>query len=313
MPFRLFVLVSLIVSLLGGATQAAEFTVKQDDEGVSILLNGRLFTKYLIKSGAKPILWPVIGPTEKPITRGYPMREATPEERNDHIHHRSFWFTHGDVNGIDFWSENKGHGNIIQREFLEVKGGPTAVVSTRNDWVGPEGEKQCSDTRVYRFGADQRGRWIDCDITVTAEYGDVTFGDTKEGSFGVRLAGDMKVSAKKGGRIINSRGQSDLEAWGQPAEWVDYHGPVDGETVGVTIMNHPKSFRYPTRWHVRTYGLFTANVFGLHHFERSDKADGSFTLKKGESFVFRHRVFMHKGDEKQGDVAAVYAEYAKTP
>jgi len=36
----------------------------------------------------------------------------------------------------------------------------------------------------------------------------------------------------------------------------------EGETLGVAIFNHPPSFRHPTSWHARTYGLFTANCFG---------------------------------------------------
>ena len=31
-------------------------------------------------------------------------------EDKDHPHQRSLWFTHGKVNGVDFWSEIKGHG-----------------------------------------------------------------------------------------------------------------------------------------------------------------------------------------------------------
>ena len=43
-------------------------------------------------------------PTESPFTRAYPM-EKVPAKQNDHPHQRSCWFTHGNVNGIDFWAE----------------------------------------------------------------------------------------------------------------------------------------------------------------------------------------------------------------
>ncbi len=305
-PLCLVVLLSLIVS----PCLAAEFDVQQTDDGVTVSVDGKLFTRYLVKSGAKPVLWPVLGPTGKEMTRGYPMRDAGPEERDDHIHHRSFWFTHGDVNGIDFWAETPGHGNIVHREFVKVTGGKQAEIITRNDWIGPDGKKVCEDERHLTFGANSNTRWIDFDVTVRATEGEVTFGDTKEGSFGVRVAGSMKVTSKKGGTIVNSDGKKDAEAWGKPAKWVDYSGPVDGQILGVAILNHPSSFRYPTYWHVRTYGLFTANPFGLHHFKGSNDFDGSHTLKKGESFTLRHRVLFHQGNEKVGLVDDVFADYA---
>ena len=102
---------------------------------------------------------------------------------------------------------------------------------------------------------------------------------------GVRVAGTMKVDAKLGGRIVNSEGQTDGDAWAKRAAWVDYHGPVDGLTVGVAILNHPSSFRFPTYWHVRTYGLFAANPFGWQDFQRSDDVDGSCALAPGESIT----------------------------
>ena len=48
-------------------SSSAEFTVDTTDRGVTINLDGKLFTEYLIKSGNKPILWPIIGPTGKPM------------------------------------------------------------------------------------------------------------------------------------------------------------------------------------------------------------------------------------------------------
>lgn len=292
------------------STAAADVTVEQSPQGAAVSIDGQPFATYLVKSGSKPIVWPILGPTGKRVTRNWPMDTSVPGETDrDHPHQRSLWFTHGDVNGIDFWSEGKGR--IEHREFVKVEGGPEAVIVTKNDWLSPDGSKRiCQDERTLRFGGNKDQRWIDFDVTITASDGPVVFGDTKEGSFGVRTASSMRVDSKKGGRIVNSEGQENAAAWGKPAAWVDYQGPVDGEQQGIAILNHPTSFRFPSHWHVRTYGLFAANPFGLNDFTQG-KEKGEYTLPAGESLTLRYRVLLHTGDEKSADVAGAFAKYAK--
>ncbi len=300
-----------ILWCLAGPLSAATFDVQQESDGVTVKVNGQFLARYVEKSGNKPIVWPIIGPYGNEIPRQYPMREAGPDERADHPHHRSFWFTHGDVNGISFWHEGENTGEIVHKEYLVVAGGETAVIKTRNDWIGPDGKKICEDVRTRTFGTDGEHVWFDFDSTVTAGETEVTFGDTKEGCCGVRTAGTIKIDANKGGRIVNSNGQTDKDAWGKQAAWCDYYGPVDGKVVGIAIMNHPSSFRYPTYWHVRTYGLFTANPFGLSNFIGADKGTGDHTLKPGESFTLRYRILIHKGDCDQGKVAEAFKAYSQ--
>lgn len=301
-----------ILSLLPfAAAHAAEFKAERTPEGIVIQVDGKPFTQYLVKSGRKPVLWPLVGPNGKPLTRGYPLRPALETEKEDHVHQRSFWFTHGNVNGVDFWSESDTSGQIVHREFTQIAAGQTAVIETLNDWLAPDGRRLCEDRRRLTFAAVDDLRWIDFDVTLAATE-KVTFGDTKEGSFGVRVAGTMNVDAKLGGKIVTSEGLTDEAAWGKPAAWVDYHGPVEEETSGIAMLNHPQSFRFPTHWHVRPYGLFAANPFGLHDFYGDDTKDGAHTLEKGETFSLFYRVVLHRGDEKQARIAEVFAEYAKT-
>ena len=91
---------------------------------------------------------------------------------------------------------------------------------------------------------------------------------------------------------------------------MDYYGPVEGETQGVAMLNHPSSFRYPTGWHVRTYGLFTANPFASKQFNK-DAPDAAFELKSGERLKLRHRFLFHSGEEKAGKIAEAWEAYAK--
>lgn len=308
---RFLVGLGMCLAWSGWAT-ASEVTAEKTDRGVTIKADGKLFAEYLKVSGLKPIVWPIIGPSGVEMTRAYPMGPSL-VKKPDHPHHRSLWFTHGNVNGIDFWKEVGSTAQIRHRDYIEVRGGKEAVVATRNDWVSPEGKKVLEDETRFGFVATAEHRWIDVAIRLIASEGPVVFGDTKEGSFGVRVPEWMSVDAKQGGRIVNSEGQTDKDAWGRTAAWVDYYGPVEGkgEVVGVAVLNHPTSFRYPTHWHVRTYGLFAANPFGLKDFPDGKDKDGSFTLERDKSIELKYRVLLHRGDEKAGKVAEMFAKYAK--
>jgi hypothetical protein len=249
--------------------------------------------------------------------------EDVASEKHDHPHQRSMWFTHGDVNGIDFWTETisykpgkfpegKRLGSVVHRDFLVVEARDgKAVIRTANDWVDAQGKKQCEDVRTVTCSAEGDMRIVDFDITLKASDGPVTFGDTKEGAFGIRVPTSMDVDSKPGGKIVNSEGLTDKDAWGKPARWVDYHGPVDGEQLGIAVLNHPSSFRYPTPWHVRTYGLFAGNPFGLHEFD-SKAESGAKTLESGETLSLSYRVILHLGDEKSAGIQGAFDQYART-
>jgi hypothetical protein len=295
---------------VASASLSAEITAERTEKGAVVKIDGQLFTEYLVQSGNKPILWPIIGPTGKPMTRDYPMRDR-PGETKDHPHHRSLWFTYGNVGGVDFWADEPGAGTIKHLEFTKVAGGKPAVIATRNAWLAPDGRKICEDRRVLRFDTDGDARWIDFDIAIEATDGPVDFGDTKEGAFGVRVAESLRVDAHRGGQIVNSRGQADAATWGQPAEWVDYHGPINGQTVGIAILNHPTSFHFPTRWHVRTYGLFAANPFGTHEYDGGKPGGVACTLPAGQSATLRYRVLLHRDNQVAGKVAEAFSTYAK--
>ena len=93
---------------------------------------------------------------------------------------------------------------------------------------------------------------------------------------------------------------------------MDVDGVIDGRTLGVAVFDSPKSFRHPTYWHARGYGLLAANPFGLSFFFNDPHQDGSYTIPAGKSIQFRYRVFIHDGNYKQAHVAEKYSEYAAT-
>ena len=86
---------------------------------------------------------------------------------------------------------------------------------------------------------------------------------------------------------------------------------MDGKTVGVAVLNHPKSFRYPTTWHVRTYGLFAANPFGWHDFGMGKS--GEHVVPDGESIQFRYRLVLHEGDASAAHLPEAFRSYSEPP
>jgi hypothetical protein len=215
------------------------------------------------------------------------------------------------VNGVDFWSEQEGHGRIVERDIELAEARPDrATLATVNDWLDKDGKKICEDRRtlVFRVGKDRHT--IDFEAVVKASEGPVTFHETKEGSFGVRMPSIVNSKPPGKGKIVNAEGILNDDTWGKASPWVDYHGPIAGQTVGVAILNHPSSFRFPTTWHVRNYGLFAANPFGLGDFTGKKDGSGDHTIPAGETMTLRYRVIFHRGDEREADVAAAFQEWA---
>jgi len=287
------------------------FALESRGANIAILMDHNLVSEYRTDVGAKPFLFPLVGPTASSYTRTYPM-ETVAGEDHDHPHQRSFWFTHGKVNGVDFWSEQGEHGTIKETARTSMVSGPVlGRLCTSDDWIGPDGRKVCEDERMLTFYKTANARVIDFEIVLKAAIGPVTFGDTKEGMFGLRVASSMDVDKKRGGRIVNAEGLVDGQAWGKASPWVDYSGPVNGKTVGIAILNHPRSFRYPTTWHVRTYGLFAANPFGWHDFGLSKPGD--YTLPAGGKLWFGYRVILHEGDARSARIADAFERYGEPP
>ena len=290
------------------------------DNRIQVRIDGTYFTSYCFgKDLVRPHLYPVIGPYGDGITR----RLIKPGE-GDHHHHRSIWISHGHVNGWNNWGEGEGHAWTRHQRFEGIESGPVygRIVSISNwegaeAWRGEHGSNVICEERAewtfHRTGSDVR--IFDLHLTLTAPKIDLLFGDTKEGGLAsIRVAESMEVRSGEGGKIENAiGGANEDETWGKRAAWCHYTGPVNGNRVGVAIMDHPDSFRHPTYWHVRNYGLMTANPFGHSHFHGDPERRGNHVLPPGESLTGHYRFFVHKGDAAEGQIAERYHDFAHPP
>ncbi len=289
-------------------------------EGVlEVCAGNRLITAYCYGAAlARPYLHPLVGPGDRRVTRDATIAPGQ-EDAFDHPHHRSVWVAHGDVNGVDNWSEAPGHGRTVHRDFAQREAGPVyALVDAAGCWVGPSGEPLLDERRritVYQPSADGRVL-LDVDLTFTASYGPVRFADTKEaGLLAVRVAPSMQ--GDRGGVIANAYGAlTEAETWGRPAPWCDYSGPAvagDAAVGGVAVLDHPGNPRHPTHWHVRDYGLMAANPFGLSDYYGDLTYDGSLEVGRGRVLAMRYRMVVHAGGVVEGRVRAAYLDFAHPP
>jgi hypothetical protein len=289
--------------------QTSGVSFRPEPGRIDILIDEKSFTSYHYQGFNKPIFFPVRAPSGIVVTRGYPMIPDIKGEATDHPHQKGIWLTHGDVNGVDFWTEGMNTGRIIHRGFDALEGGAeSGILRSHNEWEAPSGELLLKEMREVRILNRGQVRVMDFRFRLMAVNRPVKFGDTKEGTFGIRLA--QVFSEKDGGRIENSLGGvGEKQCWGRRADWVAYPATIGTEKLTVAIFDHPSSFRHPTYWHARGYTLFAANPFGLRDFTGDRSQEGSFILEKGESMVLRYRVYLGSGSIQEAQIAKEYRAY----
>jgi len=300
------------------------------DRKVDVFIDGEMFTSYMYPEDMeKPFLYPVYTNAGTVVTRGFPI-EPRVGERVDHPHHVGIWFNYGDVNGFDFWNnsfavpeEKKIHyGKVVHREVVKANSQEDkGILEVTMDWMVqhdpllPAIALLKEETR-YEFSGDEHTRTIDRITTLTAIEEDVAFNDNKEGLFAIRLdrafeypadkpqvftdaegnPSEVKVLNNEGvnGHYRNSNGTEDLDVWGKRADWVGLSATKGEEDITIAIFDHPENPGYPASWHARGYGLFAVNNLGLKVFS-DGKEELNFSLKKGESTTFRHRLYITSG------------------
>ncbi len=306
----------LSIVLLLALPLCAQVKFTQRKDRIAVEIDGKPYTEFFISAdGNKPYVYPLRTASGILVTRHFPMEEF-PGETKDHPHHRGMFFSHGDVNGYNFWAteasvKNPKQARMALKKVAEAKDGKkSGSVKVIFDGLDPQGKPIMSETRTITFYSDPKLRIIDYENRIDA-IDTLKFADTKEGTFGIRLA--TPLSEARTGKMVNAEGkETEKNVWGKRSPWVDYFGQVDGQTVGVAIMDHPSNPRYPTYWHARAYGLLATNIFGVRDFTGDKTQDGSLTVEPGGSLRFRYCVVIHPGDVHALDIPAMYKEYAAT-
>ena len=318
-----------LVTLCAAAPATAQVKITQGAEQIAVEIDGKPFTVFYV-GGAdlkRPYLHPLRAASGRIVNRSFPAGQV-PGETTDHPHHAGLFYGHGDVNGHNYWAvqnvptapskTSATMGRMVLKNASVTSGKESGSVDAVLTWLTPEGKPLLTETRKMVFHSHPELRIIDFDFEFTA-IDKVVFRDTKEGTFAMRVATvldepspkDKPGAPAKTGKLVNAQGgEGEPNVWGKRSEWVDYSGQIEGEKVGIVMMDHPGNPRHPTYWHSRGYGLHSINPFGVSDFLNDKTQNGSLTVEPGERVRFRYRVVIHPGVSR-AKVAELYKQYAQ--
>jgi Methane oxygenase PmoA len=315
-----------------------QLSLNKAERRVDITVDGKPFTSYIWPTTLKkPVLFPLRSAAGTDLTRGFPPR---PGERADHPHHVGLWFNYGDVGGIDFWNNSDATagrpkmGTIVQTGVTHLENGKgKGELTVTADWVSDDDKTvMLKESTKLVFRATGDARIIDRISTLTANGKAVTFGDSKEGMYGMRLRRQLEMPVKGPaeftdasgkvtkvaqldntgvtGTYLTSEGKEGGAAWGTRANWCALFGNVDNEDVAIVVFDHPSNPNHPAYWHARDYGLFAVNPLGRHGYD-DKQPEAHFTIDAGKSQRFVFRVLLLHGKPSAAEIEARYKDFAK--
>ena len=302
--------------------QKINFVEKPAEQKVEVYIGGQLFCNYFYPDSiAKPILYPIYSSGGKAITRGFPIY-PNEGERADHPHQIGYWLNYGDVNGLDFWNNSLKHGpekenrygRIFHQKILRTEE-EEGILEIETLWKTPEGQTLLQEKTSFIFSQNGNTRIIDRKTELNA-LKDIRFTDNKEGMLAIRVHRSLELPSNKPTLLIDENGRvraqkvvdstgvtgtyhssegiQGANVWGKRAKWMLLQGEIEEAKIALAIMDHPDNIGFPTYWHARAYGLFSANPLGQAIFSKGTE-ELNFHLPKGEKVTFRYRLVIHEG------------------
>ena len=331
----------LSICMLAGKAGAAQpkIDIVKGNNKIDVVIADKPLTSYVYGDDmTKPILVPVRTPSGIEVNRQYPLVKAEGAS-SDHEHHVGIFFAVDQVNGVNYWKNTSVPPQIRHIEITQMAGGEgKATLTTLSHWINDKRQVVLEENRSMTFvaGVHENEYAIDFSIDLTAKNDKVLFEDIEEGMFAIRVSdylreGKESAALKEGqplpkesilgtGRYFSSNGDETAKnIWGKRARWVALQGVREGKVVGVAMFNHPESINYPTYWHVRNYGLFSANPLGQADFQKGQPKQYRknkiiplrLTLEPGETVHFRFLVIVYDGIRTHEQMEERFREFAR--
>lgn len=313
---RRTIAVGVVAALSTAATFAAEpFSVARceliplPDHQASLRVEGRELARW--HHGAqypRPFFFPIVGPSGGWLTRmGHP---GAP----NHDHHRSVWFAHHDIEGVDFWSDAAG-AQVRQKSWLAYRDGQQETLMAVSCGWFDDAQNELLDQELVAAVMPLNDQVWALEFQLTLRPGanrdSVRLGKTNFGLLAIRVAKSISVHFG-GGQITSSDGQQGETAiFGKAFAWVDYSGPVAvgsgtrRQTLiqGITCFDHPQNPRYPTHWHVREDGWMGASFC----------MQDAYQIDADQPLCLRYLIAQHRGPYQSAQATEIAEAFAARP
>jgi len=246
---------------------------------------------------------PVYTPKGKIVTDDYP---------SDHFHHHGIWFawtkTEFEGKHPDFWNVGDGTGRIDFEKVGKTLSGPVyAEFTSFQKYVALTGEAPKTvlnedwDVKVYNLGSD----YFVFDIVATQECASASpliFEEYRYGGMGVRGNREWKDKSKVS--FLTSEGKTRNDGNATHARWCHIGGSVDGQLVGIAVLDHPSNFRAPEPLRIHPDDPY---------FNYAPSQMGSFRIDPGNKFVMRYRFVVSDGPPDPKLLDRLWNDYANPP
>lgn len=271
------------------------------DHQVSVTVDGKELTRWHYGSEyPRPFFYPIVGPSGHCLTRmGHP---GAP----DHEHHRSVWFAHNVVAGVNFWADTTP-AVIRQQQWLCYEDTDEAArLAVELRWYdGHDPRELLTQEAIAEVRPLEDGEWLlEVQSRFTPTSPTLTLEKTNFGVFAVRVAKNLSARFG-GGQLTGADGkEGEPSLFGQPNPWMDYSGPVPGgATEGITYFDHPSNVSYPSKWHVRQDGWMGASLC----------RDTDVVIRQEAPLVVRYLLHIHRGGADNARSEKIAADFAASP
>ena len=279
----------------GAQAAAPAFTWQWSATNLALLNHGKIVWQAVFDPAqGKPYINPLATLAGTEITA---LRPA------DHLWHRGLWWSWKYINHANYWEEDKQTGLSAGRTDLthsqvQANDNFSARVELELSYHLPDQPPVMREQRLLLFHPPTAdGRYaIDWTTTFTAEQ-DALLDRTppKRDKQGLITGGSYAGLGVRFPRtftntwtFLNSTGErGQREGSGHGASWLDFSGLLpDGQTAGVTVLDHPSNVRHPTPWYWNpTLPFFCAALL----------ANEPLQLKAGDTLKLRYRILVHEG------------------
>lgn len=222
---------------------------------------------------------------------------------SDHIWHYGLWFSWKLINGVNYWEENaKTHKAAGLTNWKDVvkKTNPdgSATISLALEYALPNTAPVLTEKRTITITAPAADGSYSMDWTQEFKVGDKDIvldrtplpGEKDGKAFGGYAGLSLRMKKLTNIQAITTEGPVQFnkeDRFRGPALACEYSGTVDGQQVGVAMIDHPSNLNAPSPWYVIRGGMCYFNAAVL--------LKGPVNMKAGETFTLKYRVIVHPG------------------